>query len=145
MTFIDILYRLSLKATCKNRKCDLSDIGVICECAYLSILSSWASFIHPSGRHVNSKISIFFEFSSIITKSRIIFVTNTWGGIVETLLCESMLLSSFQIHTMPGGTSTSRLSPKLRTITRHVYSHSGVPNCRSWKLSKANFCTIANI
>ena len=48
-------------------------------------------------------------------------------------------------HTMPGGTSTSRLSPKLRTITRHVYSHSGVPNCWSRKLSKANFCTIANI
>ena len=32
------------------------------------------------------------------------------------------------LHTMPGGTSTSRFGSKPGTITSHFYSHSGVQN-----------------
>ena len=50
-----------------------------------------------------------------------------------------------QIHTMPGGSSTSRFGYKNGTFSGGFYSHSRVSNCWSRKRSKVNFRTFANI
>ena len=102
-------------------------------------------------------IKIHFEYLTIIvcavcsfaaTQLFVNYMSST--HVINELSCSTFIIlfswkCGFEIHTMPGGTSTSSALPVKRTTTSHSNSHSRMQNCWSLKLSIAKFCTIANI